>query len=262
MRFRLLILALLVSVTVNGQGRGCIPVRDTYPFKAGERIDLSLMYKWGAVNTEVAQAAVTLDTVSYNGEEAFHVNFKVKSAPFFDVFFKMREDFHSWFTVRELKPLKFTRNTLEGKYTATNEYYYDWPAGVIHADVNFNGRGDEHYEIPVHECAYDLPALIFYLRTMDLSRMHAGEKYHLSFAIDESVFDVVLTYHGPTTLKVRKLGERNALLFTCSVVSGAMFAGNQELKFWFSNDGQFVPLGVMAPLRWGAVWAWLKEYSA
>ena len=261
MRWKLLLLCLFVSVAANGQGKGCIPALQERPFKAGEKIGLGLFYKWGAVNTEVAQAAVTLDSLQFNGQDAYHINFKVKSAPFFDVFFKMREDFHSWMAVEDLRPIRFTRNTLEGKYTATNDYNYDWENKVIHADVNFNGRGDEHYEIPLHPCVYDLPALIYYLRTMDLSRMKAGDRYHLSFAIDESVFDVVLTFHGAEPLKMRKQGYRSSLLFTCSVVSGAMFEGDQELKFWFSNDGTFVPLAIMAPLRIGSVWAWLNDYQ-
>lgn len=260
MRWKLLIISLFFSLTLLGQGKGCIPVTGKTPYKAGEEIDLSLLYKWGLVNTEVAQATVKLEGTRFNGIPAYHVNFWVKSAPFFDVFFKMREDFHSWFSVQDLKPLKFTRNTLEGKYTATNEYHYDWDNQVIHADVNFNGRGDEHYEIPLHECVYDLPTLIFYLRTMDISRMYKGGKYHLSFAIDDAVFDVVLTYHGKETFSLSRSDTRDAHLFTCSVVKGAMFEGNQELKFWFSADGNFVPLGVMAPLRWGAVWAKLKDY--
>lgn len=260
MRWKLLIASLFFSLTVLGQGRGCIPTLDKTPFKAGEEIELALFYKWGLVNTEVAQAVVKLEGVPFKGEPAYHVGFQVKSAPFFDVFFKMREDFHSWFTVKDLKPLKFTRNTLEGKYTATNEYHYDWEKKLIHADVNFNGRGMEHYEIPLHDCTYDLPALIFYLRTMDLSQMRKGGRYKLSFAIDEAVFDVVLTFHGKDVVSLSKSEKRDGLLFTCSVVSGAMFAGNQELKFWFSDDGNFVPLAVMAPLRWGAVWAKLKDY--
>ncbi len=261
MRWKLLILSLFISVTVNGQGGGCIPTRSEYPFRDGERITLSLMYKWGAVNTEVGQAFVDLDSLRFNGEPAFHVNFRVKSAPFFDLFFKMREDFHSWMTIKDLKPVKFTRDTYEGGYTATNDYNYDWPNNVIHADVNFNNRGEEHYEIPLHECAYDLPALIYYLRTMDLSRMNAGEKYDLSFAIDDTVFDIILTYRGREKINVRKMGKRNALLFTCSVVSGAMFEGDQEVKFWFSDDGYYVPLAVMAPLRVGACWCWLKDFK-
>ena len=206
---------------------------------------------------------VTLDSLQFRGTPAYHAEFKVKSAPFFDIFFKMREDFHTWFTTGEkMRPLHFTRNTLEGNYTATNDYLYDWDQRVIHADVNFSSRGDEHFEILLHDCVYDLPALIFYLRTIDVSRIKAGDKYNLSFAIDDGVFDIVLTYHGPEVLKVRKMGDRKALKFTCSVVSGAMFEGNQELSFWMSDDQYHVPLGIMAPLRVGAVWAWLKAYQA
>ena len=91
--------------------------------------------------------------------------------------------------------------------------------------------------------------------------MKPGDQYPLSFAIDEAVFDIILTFQGAEPLKVRKLGVRNSLLFSCSVVSGAMFEGNQELKFWLSNDGYYVPLAIMAPLRVGSVWAWLKDYQ-
>ncbi len=261
MRRFLFIVGIFFSLTLFGQGKGCIPTLPEYPFRDGEQMAFSLMYKWGAVNTEVGQAVVTLDSLQFNGEQAYHMNFKVKSAPFFDIFFKMREDFHSWFTVRELRPLQFSRDTYEGGYTATNFYLYDWPASVIHADMNFNGQGNEHHEIPLHDCLYDLPALIYYLRTMDLSKMQEGGRYYISFAMDDDVTDLVLTYHGPERLKVRRKGWMDGLLFTCTVQKGTMFAGDQELKVWFSADGQFVPLGVMAPLRVGAVWAWIKDYQ-
>lgn len=261
-RIALILALMLLPLVVSGQHHaGCIPTMKEHPFKGGEKINFSMTYKWGAVNTEVASGLVTLDSLVYNGQPAYHMNFKVKSAAFFDVFFKMREDFHSWFTAKDLRPLKFTRDTYEGGYTAKNTYIYDWPAKVIHADVDFSSRGQRNLDIPLQACTYDLPSLIFYLRSMDISRIKPGSKYNLSFAIDDEVYDIRLTYHGPEQLKVRRKGKMDAYLFTCSVVSGALFEGNQELKFWFSADGKYVPLGVMAPLRVGAVWVWLKDYQ-
>ena len=93
MRWKLLIIAFFFSLTLSGQGNGCIPTTGKTPYQAGEEITLSLLYKWGLVNTEVAQGTVKLEGTPYNGVPAYHVNFRVKSAPFFDVFFKMREDF-------------------------------------------------------------------------------------------------------------------------------------------------------------------------
>lgn len=261
LRLELFILSILCSLAVMGQEKGCIPTKEPYPFKAGEKFELSLMYKWGAVNTEVAGAWVDLESVSFNGQPAYHTNLKIKSAPFFDLFFKMREDFHSWFSATDLRALRYTRNTLEGNYVALNDYTYDWEAKVIHADVNFSGRGQEHYEIPLHRCVYDLPALLYYIRTVDIAQMTPGSHYNLSFAIDDAVFNVVLTYHGPQRLRVRKIGQRDALKFTCTVVQGALFDGKEDLSLWLSSDSSHIPLAVMAPLKVGAVWAWIKSYK-
>lgn len=257
----LAILFLAVSLPLAAQSASCLPQARESAFQVGEEMNLSLIYKWGAVNTEVASANMALESTRYKGEEVYHTRLKVRSATFFDVFFKMREDFQSWFAMRDLKPRKFIRDTYEGGYTALNQYIYDWKAGVIHADVNFENRGAQSLDIPLHDCVYDLPALIYYLRNADFSRMKAGKSYPLSFAIDDAVFNVKLNYKGVETIKVRRLGKIRARHFSCSVVQGAMFKGDQELQIWVSDDANCLPLAVMVPLRIGSVWAYLKSYD-
>ena len=83
----------------------------------------------------------------------------------------------------------------------------------------------------------------------------------MSFAIDDAVFDIVLTYKGKETVKVRRLGKVDVVRFNCSVVSGAMFDGSTEMALWFSDDGNRLPVGLMAPLRIGSVQGWIKNYS-
>ena len=257
---RLLVISLLfLSLAAAAQSKHCLPRAKEYPFCSGETFSLSLTYKWGAVQTEVGVANVALDSVQFKGKQTYHTAFTVKSAPFFDIFFKMRESFHSWFTVDGLRPLRFTRDTFEGGYTAVNDYAYDWDQNVIHANVNFENRGEQTLDIPLHDCVYDLPAMIYYLRAADFSKMVPGQVYPLSFAIDDAVFDIRLTYKGIETLKVRKWGKTRVRRFSCSVVSGAMFEGNQELQFWLSADDACLPVAVMAPLRIGAVWAWIRS---
>lgn len=257
----LIFLLLLCTLPVAAQGKCGIPLRKERAFQAGERLELGLQYKWGAVRTEVAQTVVTLDSVRYNGTEAFKTSVVVQSAPFFDVFFKMRENFQSWFTQESLRPLKFIRDTQEGGYTAKNLYLYNWQAGKIDATVAFGDKPETTMEIPLHDCVWDLPSLIFYLRNLDCSGMKAGEQFPLSFAIDDEVFNIRITYNGPATLKAKKLGRFKVQGFSCTVVSGAMFEGNQQLQVWFSDDDNFLPVAVMVPLRWGAVWGWLKGYE-
>ena len=262
MRRLLLIGCLLCSFfPLLAQGTSsCLPRAREVPFHDGERLTLDLVYKWG-VNTEVAQAQVRLDSVRYQGKSVYRTSFTVKSAPFFDIFFKMRENFQSWFTPDELKPLKFTRDTFEGNYTATNLYLYDWEQKVIHATLSFAGGAPQTLDIPLHDCVYDLPTMIFYLRAADFSQMQPGTTYPLSFAIDDAVFNIRLTYRGEEMLKVRRKDKMKVRHFSCSVVSGAMFEGNQELQFWLSADEDAIPVAVMAPLRVGSVWCWYKTYE-
>ena len=259
MRRCLVIFALLFSLTAAGQQKTVLPMAREYPFQAGEQMEFSLLYKWGAVVTEVGSASLQLDSLSYQGVPAYHTGLYVKSAPFFDIFFKMREQFDSWFAAQDLRPFKFTRDTYEGGYTATNLYIYDWEQEVIHADVNFGGRGEEHYEIPLKNGVQDLPSLVYALRAADFSRMEVNKAYPLSFAIDEAVFNIHLTYKGIETVKVRRLGKTRAHHISCSVVQGAMFEGNQELQMWLSADDARILVGLMAPLRVGGVWAWVKS---
>ena len=134
-RIALILALMLLPLVVSGQHHaGCIPTMKEHPFKGGEKINFSMTYKWGAVNTEVASGLVTLDSLVYNGQPAYHMNFKVKSAAFFDVFFKMREDFHSWFTAKDLRPLKFTRDTYEGGYTFFKGVYRPTQESMMRAN--------------------------------------------------------------------------------------------------------------------------------
>ena len=124
----------LTSVRMHAQenldlkGTSCVPVmavtEDALAFKAGEKMDFVLHYQWGAVNTDVGYATVTLDSLTYNGEKAFLCSAYGRTTRMFDLFFKVREDFKSWFTRDGLRPLKFTRDTYEGGYEARNTYHY------------------------------------------------------------------------------------------------------------------------------------------
>lgn len=261
-RILCIIAALALTLTVFAQGQDCFPSsKGEKPFLPDEKITFSVMYRWGAVYTEVGLAFLECTQEVLEGEPVYRSHFWVKSAPFFDLFFKMREDFNSWFTVSDLQPRKFTRDTYEGGYTADNLYLYDWNAGLIHADVCFNNQPRQIMEIPLQGCVQDILSLVANLRTLDLDAMRPGDSLPLRFAIDDMVYDIFFKYHGLEKRKVRRKGTMLTHHCSVSVVTGAMFEGDADVEMWFSTDGNQIPVAAMAPLRWGAVWAWVKQYD-
>ena len=253
-----LILCTLLTAAL-AQAQSCFPSGGELPFKDGEKIKMGLYFKWGAVNTEVATGEIAVQESALNGKKAFKASLIADSAPFFSVFYDMHEHFETWFAHDAVRPLKYYRNTKQGDYRALNNYIYDWEKKEIHADINFGGRGQQILDIPIHDCVCDISSIIYLIRTMDFESLKDGQKIPLSFAIDDTVFDIILTYRGRETVKVKRIGKVMTRRFSCSVVSGAMFDGETEMILWFSDDSNHVPVGFMAPLRIGSAQGWVKQ---
>lgn len=239
------------------KGTSCVPVmavtEDALAFKAGEKMDFVLHYQWGAINTDVGYATVTLDSLTYNGEKAFLCSAYGRTTRMFDLFFKVREDFKSWFTRDGLRPLKFTRDTYEGGYEARNTYHYVWDAPEPHiaAEVYSSKRGMKGMQLPLTPCTFDLPALFFFARNMDFDSVVPGRKYPMTFAIDDDIFNVYFILYGRETIKVRGLGTVNTIKFAAKLLEGEVFKGEEDMLIWVTDDDNRLPVYFEAPLLVG-----------
>ena len=255
--------------TDTSRKASCIPVRtlaeERLEYEGGERLHFTLSYELGALHTDIATATVSLDEQVFNGKEVFHVAVDGRTIKIYDFFFKIREDFQSWFTRDGLRPLKFIRDTHEGRYHATNEYIYNWEAAepYIAADVysSSRGKGRKQIELPLDPCTLDLPALFFYARNMDMDVIEPGKKYPMTFAIDDEVFHVYFVLYGRETIDVKGLGKVKTIKFAAKLVAGEIFTGETDMMIWVSDDENRVPVCFNAPIRVGAGGGRLQDYS-
>lgn len=249
------------------KGTSCVPVKTTseeeLAFRSGERMDFILHYKWGSINTDVGTATVSLDSLTFNGQKAFKCTASGRTKKFFDVFFKVRENFSSWFTREGMRPLKFTRDTYEGGYEARNTYLYEWDAAepYIAADVYTSKMGQKSMQLPLTPCTYDLPALFFFARNMDVENVEPGKRYPMTFAIDEEIYNVYFILHGRETIKVKGLGTVNTIRFAAKLLEGEVFKGEEDMTIWVSDDENRLPVYFEAPLRVGVAAGRMSGYG-
>ena len=210
MRLHSILTALLLGLGLSAfaQGSKCLPSRTdgVDPWVSGEKIVFNISYNWHAVQTDVAKGTLTMKQEPLNGETVWHTSMGMQTAPFFDVFFKIREKFDSWFALKGVEPRKFYRDTREGDYHAINDYVYDRKAGVIHANLEYWDKDKETLDIPYGDCTYDVTALFYFARRMDFQNMKAGAAHRISIAIDKDIFQVRLTYRGKENKYVRGIG--------------------------------------------------------
>ena len=213
----------------------------------------TMHYNWGMINSDIGSAVVSLDESVFNGKKAFRCSVTGKTTKMYDLFFKVRENFTSWFTVDGLRPLKFTRETQEGKYIARNTYIYDWssPDPHIIADVYTSSMGQKNLDLPLTPCTFDLPALFFFARNIDMAKVEKGKKYPMTFAIDDEVFNVHFIFYGKETINVKGLGVVNAIKFSARLIAGEVFNGDTDVMIWISDDGNKVPVYFEAPILVG-----------
>lgn len=269
----LLLCTCMAAVPLHAQekldlkGTACVPVRsvseESLAFQHGERMEFVLHYQWGTINTDVATATVELDSLTYNGEKAFRCSAYGKTSRMFDLFFKVREDFDSWFTRDGLKPLKFTRDTYEGGYEAKNTYHYIWDAAepYIAADVYSSKRGMKAITLPLTPCTFDLPSLFFFARNMDFDVVEPGRRYPMTFAIDDDVYNVYFILHGRETRKIPGLGTVRTIKFAAKLLEGEVFKGEEDMLIWVTDDENRLPVYFEAPLLVGVASGRLSGYK-
>ena len=265
MRLHSILTALLLGLGLSAfaQGSKCLPSRTdgVDPWVSGEKIVFNISYNWHAVQTDVAKGTLTMKQEPLNGETVWHTSMGMQTAPFFDVFFKIRETFDSWFALKGVEPRKFYRDTREGDYHAINDYVYDRKAGVIHANLEYWDKDKETLDIPYGDCTYDVTALFYFARRMDFQNMKAGAAHRISIAIDKDIFQVRLTYRGKENKWVRGVGTIAAHKVGISLNKGNVFEGNEDAILWFSDDDNRIPVAFMAPLKVGAMNGRLASYS-
>lgn len=269
---------ILLSYGLSGQTRswsegGCVPVSDisdgdSLAYQAGEKFSFSIHYEWGAIDSDVGWANIVLDTLRVNGTKAFHCMVYGRTTRLYDLFFPVRENFQSWFTYDGLKPLRFTRDTHEGKYVAKNTYVYRRDGlsdDHIMAEVYTSSDGDRSVELPLNACTFDLPALFYFARNMDFASVEPDRKYPMTFAIDDDVYNVYFILRGPETIKVRGVGTVKTIKFSVKLISGNVFTGEEDLSVWITDDGNRIPVLFEAPILVGVAsgritgWSGLKH---
>ena len=262
-RYILSVLLVGIGLSAFAQGTKCLPSRTdgVEPFKAGEKIVFNISYNWHAVQTDVAKGTLTANQTTLNGEKVWHTSMTMQTAPFFDVFFKIREKFDSWFALKGVEPRKFYRDTREGDYHAINDYVYDRRAGVIHANLEYWDKDKSQVDIPYGDCTYDVTALFYFARRMDFANMKTGSVQKISIAIDKDIFQVRLTYRGKENKWVKGVGTIAAHKVGISLNKGNVFEGNEDAILWFSDDDNRIPIAFMAPLKVGAMNGRLASYE-
>jgi len=261
--FLIVIIILCVQPAFTQQAP-CIPVRDipenNRSFDGGEKLTYVLGYTWGVVDTDVAEAILSVDKKNDESGSHFLAKLDGRTYKFFDLFFKVRYDFQAKFNTSNGRPTYFFRDVIEGKHMKKN-YLYFQPDYSIKSTVERVGRRQRDTLLVGRECTFDLLSLIYFSRNIDITDIAPETVLPISFVIDGMIYDIYFRYIGKEVKKVQKMGRFNTLKFGVKVVVGDVFTGKEELMLWVTDDKNRIPIFFETPISVGKVSGRLSKYE-
>ncbi|MHC5200980.1 DUF3108 domain-containing protein [Myroides sp. LJL119] len=223
-------------------------------FQAGEKLKFKISY--GLLNAGIA--TLELSETSYQGQTLFHAKGIGYTTGVPKLFFKVYDDYQSYFTKGPVIPYRFIRKIDEGGYTKDQEGVFNYRSNTVLVK-DYEKERENTY--PIVKGVQDIVSAFYYLRSVPtLENLKVGESVKIAMFFDGETFDFKLELLARETIKT-KFGKVSSLKFRPYVLAGRVFKEKESLTVWVSDDKNKVPLRIKASLAVGSLKADLEQYS-
>lgn len=224
-------------------------------FTAGEWFQFRIHY--GFLNA--SYATLTLDETVLNGKEVYHVKGYGRTTGLARWFFKVEDNYESYFDKKDIKPYKFIRKIDEGGYTKDLEIDFDHKNNKA---IVTDHKHNKENVLDTPDNIQDLLSAFYYLRNhYDINTVKKGDEITLDLLFEEDeTFKFKLKYLGKVITNT-KFGKVKCLKFRPYVQSGRIFKEEESLTLWVSDDENKVPIRIQADLMIGSLKADLEAFK-
>ena len=193
-----------------------------------------------------------------NGKSVHHVMGRGKSTGLLSLFFKVDDDYQSYFDKQTGSPYRFIRKIDEGGYTKDIEINFDHNEHKAHVHDKKHDKKSSHN---IKMQTQDMISSFYYLRNhLDKKTLEVGKELKINMFFDKENFDFKLKYLGKENVST-KFGKVSCLKFRPYVQYGRVFKEQESLTVWVSDDDNKIPIRIKADLAVGSLKADLDAYK-
>lgn len=222
--------------------------QQSLPYNVGEAIEYNVTFK----GINVGSATLTVEqSRDISNNETYQITGKGKTAPFFDIFFKVRDVYKTYLDAQEVRPIRFIRDIYEGGFEKKQKYNFFHQEGIVRVK-------DTSYKITPN--TQDMLSALFYARTFSTDSLKKGKVFEIPIFMDEENFILEITYLG-TELLDTKFGKIPCLVFKPKMQAGRVFEDGEKMKIWISDDKNKILFKVVTEIWAGDIVAELTEFK-
>ena len=228
------------------------PVKDRVSFITGETLKYKVHY--GPVNAAEAEIELAPDIYRVNNRPCYKATISGKTVGSFDFFLRIRDTWRSYIDTSLILPQKYHRNIEEGKYRKKENvtFNHDEHTALVETKQTLN--------LKVPEKIQDVVSGLYFLRTLDFDRYRVGDVIRVKGYFYKKVYDMQVIYKGRESVET-KAGYFKAFKLVPKMPDSDLFAGENSVSVYLSDDKNKIPVLIKANLLMGAVKVDLYHYG-
>ena len=223
-------------------------------FKEGEWFKLRIHY--GIVNA--GYATMEVKEAVKNNRKVYHAIGRGYTTGMTKLFFKVDDDYESYFDKETGNPYQFVRKIDEGGYTKNQEGFFNQSKNTVTVK-DYKKKSEKTFIVP--ENTQDILSTFYYLRNHpDIDKVKVGESIAIDMFFDDDTSKFKLKYLGNEDIST-KFGIIPTMIFRPYVQAGRVFKEQESLTVWISNDDNKMPVRIKASLAVGSLKADLDAFK-
>lgn len=223
-------------------------------FDSGEWFKFRVHY--GLINA--GYATLELQEATKNNRKVYHAIGKGYTTGMSRFFFRVDDNYESYFDKETGNPYQFVRKIDEGGYKKNQEGFFNQSDNKIFVK-DYKNKSENTFLIP--ENTQDIISTFYYLRNHPtIDKLKVGESVTVDMFFDNETTKFKLKYIGKEDLDT-KFGIVPTMIFRPLVQSGRVFKEEESLTIWISDDDNKIPVSIKASLTVGSIKADLDAFK-
>ena len=207
--------------------------------------------KYGLVPGGYASMGIGLEKIGYNWYYA--VKAVASTSGLVGKIAWVSDRYESYIDIATGLPIRAVRDIRENNYRKFNEVLFRRSENTV---LSLNSG--EH---KVPDGTLDILSAFYYARRYIFQhKMKKNEVLNLTTFFDEEIYVIKIRYKETETVKT-KFGKISCLKFVPVIEKGGPFEKEKDLRIWFSDDGNFIPVKIRLKMGVAKVKCDLQQHS-
>ncbi|MCU0327554.1 MAG: DUF3108 domain-containing protein [Chitinophagales bacterium] len=225
---------------------------------SSESLTYFVYYKYSEAYVKAGKVDFKLQkTIDSSKKSVYSAKIYGKTATYFDVFYKVRDEYGSVFSL-DYKPHYFIRRVNEGGFWIKNDLYFDMDSLKVKCDIEDKKNPRQILEFPIDSMTKDMVTAIYYCRSLPFDQMKIGDSINFPVFIDNQNFMLGFTYRGQQTILIEGI-DYPCFIIEPDLVKGRIFDSNHAMKIYITSDHRRIPVYIEAKIKVGYILAILNQ---